>query len=64
LEYLRTAADLEDIRALLMDTVIPRTVRITESELASLPISLYDSRSKGCVAITELIDELQQKQIL
>jgi chromosome partitioning protein len=64
LEYLRTAEDLEDIRALLMDAVIPRTVRITESELAAMPINLYDSRSKGCIAITELIDELQRKNIL
>jgi chromosome partitioning protein len=64
LEYLRTAGDLEDIRALLMDTIIPRTVRITESELAAMPISLYDIRSKGCIAITELIDELQRKEIL
>jgi chromosome partitioning protein len=64
LEYLRTDEDLEDIRALLMDTVIPRTVRITESELAAMPISLYDSRSKGCVAIIELINELKRKEIL
>jgi chromosome partitioning protein len=64
LEYLRTDEDLEDIRALLMDAVIPRTVRITESELAAMPISLYDSHSKGCVAITALINELQQKEIL
>jgi chromosome partitioning protein len=64
LEYLSTAEELEDIRALLMDTIIPRTVRITESELAAMPISLYDIRSKGCVAITGLIDELQQKEIL
>jgi chromosome partitioning protein len=64
LEYLRTAENLEDIRALLMDTVIPRTVRITESELAAMPINLYDHRSKGCVALTELIDELQRKKIL
>jgi len=64
LEYLNTAEDLEDIRALKMDTVIPRNVRITESELAAVPISLYDIRSKGCAAIADLIDEMQQKGIL
>lgn len=64
LEYLRTAEDLGDIRALLMDTVIPRNIKITESELAATPISLYDIRSKGCVAITALIDELIDKGIL
>lgn len=64
LEYLRTGADLEDIRALMMDTVIPRNVRITESELAAKPISLYDIHSKGCVAIAQLIEEMQAKEIL
>lgn len=64
LEYLNTAEELADIRALKMDTIIPRNVRITESELAAVPISLYDIRSKGCAAIAELIEELQQKNIL
>lgn len=64
LEYLRTDPDLDDIRALMMDTIIPRNVRITESELAAIPISLYDIHSKGCVAISQLIEELQIKSIL
>lgn len=64
LEYLRTAPGLEDIRAILLDTVIPRNVRITESELAAVPINLYDLHSKGCTAISGLIDELYRKEIL
>lgn len=64
LEYIRTSEDLDDIRAILLDTVIPRNVRITESELAAVPISLYDIHSKGCTAITTLIEEMLDKQIL
>ena len=64
LEYLRTSEDLEDLRALLFQTVIPRNVRITESELAALPISMYDIHSKGCEAIAALVDELFERGIL
>ena len=64
LEYLKTAPELEDIRAIKMNTIIPRNVRITESELAATPISLYDINSKGCRAIAELIEELQERGIL
>ena len=64
LEYLRTSPDVEDLRALLFQTVIPRNVRITESELAAIPISLYDLRSKGCDAIASLVDEMFEKNIL
>jgi len=64
LEYIRTDPDVEDIRALMMETVIPRTVKVTEAELAALPISLYDSRSKATIAIYALIAELKKKKIL
>lgn len=64
LEYLRTSEDLTDIQALLMDTIIPRNVKITESELAAIPISMYDINSKGCIAISTLIEELMEKKIL
>lgn len=64
LEYIRTDPDMEDIRRLMAETVIPRTVKITESELAAAPISLYDVHSKGCIAISALIEELTTKSIL
>ena len=64
LEYLKTAPETEDLRAILLDTIIPRNVKLTESELAALPISLYDLRSKGCDAIASLVDELFAKDIL
>jgi chromosome partitioning protein len=64
LEYLDDAEEYADIRALRMDTVIPRNVKITEAELAALPISLYDMSSKGCAAIARLIEELEKKRIL
>ena len=63
LEYLRTDPQMEDLRLILMDTVIPRTVRITESELAATPISIYDRSSKGCLALLALTEELQRKNI-
>lgn len=64
LEYLENAPGLDDIRSIKMETIIPRNISITESELAAVPISQYDIQSKGCVAITELIDELLAKGIL
>ena len=63
-EYIRTDPGVEDIRALMMETIIPRTVKITESELAALPVRLYDERSKGAAAIDALVDELTYKKIL
>lgn len=64
LEYLDNAPGLDDIRSIKMDTIVPRNVSITESELAAVPISLYDIQSKGCAAISDLIEELMKKEIL
>lgn len=64
LEFIRTSPDTADLREIILDTIIPRNVRITESELAALPISIYDLRSKGCDAIASLVDELLGKNIL
>lgn len=64
LEFLHTSPEVADLRALLLRSVVPRNVRITESELAALPISLYDIHSKGCIAISSLVDELLEKNIL
>jgi len=64
IEYIRQNPEVEDIRQLMMSTVIPRTVKITESELAALPVGLYDEDSKGAVAINMLVDELLAKKIL
>lgn len=64
LEYLRTTPDTADLREILFDTIIPRNVRLTESELAAVPISIYDLRSKGCDAIASLVDEMLARKIL
>lgn len=64
LEYLQTSPDTEDLRALLFKTIIPRNIKITESELAAVPISLYDLRSKGCDAIAALVDEMLERKLL
>lgn len=63
-EYIRTDPDVEDVRAIALNTIIPRTVKITESELAALPIHIYDRSSKGAAAIFELVKELKSKNIL
>ena len=64
LEYLKTSPDTADLRELLFETIIPRNVRITESELAALPISIYDLRSRGCDAIASLVDEMLARHII
>ena len=63
-EYLITADEVSDLRDLLMHTIIPRTVRITEAELSAMPINLYDAKSKGSEAIASLVKELSEKNIL
>lgn len=64
LEFLRTSPDTSDLREILLNTIIPRNVRLTESELAAIPISIYDPRSKGYEAIAALTKELLHKQII
>ncbi len=64
LEYLKTSPDTADLREIMFQTIIPRNVRITESELAAVPISIYDLRSKGCDAIASLVDEMLARGIL
>lgn len=64
LEYIKTSPETADIRALMFSTIIPRNVRITESELAAVPISQFDIRSKGCEAIASLVDEMIARKIL
>ena len=64
LEFLRNSPDTADLREILFKTIVPRNVRITESELAAVPISLYDIRSKGCDAIASLVDEMLARKIV
>jgi len=63
MEYLASSEDVEDLREIMIKTVIPRNIRITESELAAMPINIYDPSSKGSIAIAELVDELKAKNI-
>lgn len=65
LEYLRTSPDTEDLRPILFETVIPRNVRITESELAAVPISIYDLRLQGHATRSRpLVDEMLARGVL
>lgn len=64
IEFLNTSDETSDVRSIMLNTIIPRNIRITESELAALPISIYDVKSKGCDAIATLVDEMLEKGIL
>lgn len=64
MEFLEGSSEVSDLRKLLLTPVIPRNVRLTEAELAAMPINLYDIHSKGCIAISSLIDSLFNKKIL
>lgn len=64
LDYLKNAEDLADIREIMFNTIIPRNVSITESELAAIPINLYNNKSAGFKAIASLIDEMFNRKIL
>lgn len=64
LEFIQQTDDMADLNKLLLKTVIPRNVKITESELAAMPISLYDIHSKGGRAISALVEELMERGII
>lgn len=64
LEFLRESDEVEDLRSIMLKTIIPRNIRITESELAAMPISLYDIHSKGGRAISMLVEELIERKVL
>ena len=42
----------------LMETIIPRNIRLTEAPSHGLPISLYNPRSKGAEAYYQLSKEV------
>ena len=43
------------------NTIIPRNTRLGEAPSFGLPITLYDSKSAGAIAYTELAEELLRK---
>ncbi len=45
----------------VFDTVIPRSVRLSEAPSFGLPIALYRSTSRGAIAYTELAAELRRR---
>ena len=47
--------------AAVFDTVIPRSVRLSEAPSFGLPIALYRADSRGAVAYAELADELRRR---
>jgi chromosome partitioning protein len=49
------------LKALVFDTVIPRSVRLAEAPSFGQPIVLYDIKSKGSEAYLNLAQELLQK---
>ncbi len=63
IEFLTSSDETEDLRPLVCRTIIPRTVRITESELSATPVVLYDPKSKASEAFLTLVDELAEKGI-
>lgn len=51
----------ENLRDLVLKTMIPRNVRLSEAPSHALPVLYYDSASKGAEAYRELADELLAK---
>jgi chromosome partitioning protein len=63
----RLAADVaaevrRHLGALVYDTVIPRSVRLSEAPSHGLPIALYDPESRGALAYGALAAELRDRQ--
>ncbi len=42
----------------VLDTVIPRNIKLTEAPSHGVPIALYDARSPGALAYEQLADEV------
>lgn len=61
LEYVRTADFSRDI---LLDTIIPATVRLKDTEVSHKPINVLHKGDNAHQAFEELADELERKGIL
>ncbi|MDG6094893.1 AAA family ATPase [Acetobacter sp. AN02] len=46
----------------VLDTVIPRNIRISEAQSHGLPVMLYDARSSGAAAYTDLAREIVKRR--
>ena len=49
------------LKAVLFDSIIPRSVRLAEAPSFGKPIVVYDIRSKGAEAYLNLAQELLKK---
>lgn len=61
LEYIRTADFSKDI---VLDTIIPATVKLKDTEVSHSPINVLHKGDKAHKAFEELADELMRKGIL
>ena len=61
LEYVRTADFSKDIA---LDTIIPATVQLKNTEVSHAPINLLHKGSRAHMAFEDLADELIRKEIL
>ena len=61
LEYVHTAAFSKDI---VLDTIIPSTVQLKDTEVSHMPINILHKGSQAHHAYEELADELTRKGIL
>lgn len=52
----------ENLKKLVFDTVIPRTVKLSEAPSHGLPALIYDKNSKGSIAYRNLAAEILQNQ--
>ncbi len=46
---------------LVLQTVIPRNIKLSEAPSHGVPISLYDARSPGALAYERLADEMLER---
>lgn len=51
----------QSLRGVLLNTIIPRSIRLAEAPSFGKPVVLYDPKSKGAEAYLNLAEELMQK---
>lgn len=64
LEFLNSDDSLSDLKKILLNTIIPRNIKLSESELEARPINIYDKGAKGYEALKALADEMKVRGIL
>lgn len=64
LDFIEYCKNHEEIKDLLINSIVTRNVKLSESELEARPINLYDPNSKGYESFKNVVVEMKERGIL